>query len=113
MLFYKKVKIGQEIVNSEEFEIQKLVSGTKVTVKKGDKGVVDSKGLLHYTSGEANGMIQKIDGMKVDGYDHRNIANMVFNHLKGYFDLSDYLESYDIEEERVLDEIEAVLMDIL
>ena len=113
MLYCKKVRIGQEVVNSEEFEIQKLVSGTKVTIKKGDKGVFDSKGLLHYKSGEARGMIQKIEGIEVNGYDHSGIANRIFNRLDSYFNLSDYLNDYDIDKECVVNNIEDVLMDIL
>lgn len=109
----KKAKIGQEIQITEGFEIKKGVSGKKVEIKEGDRAIVNSDGLLQYISGNANGMLQKVDSIEVDGYDHSNIAKMLYRRLDRYFGISDYLEFNEIDESRFIEEIEDVLMDIL
>ena len=109
----KKAKIGQEIKISKGFEIAKLISGKKVEINEGDRAIVNSDGLLHYISGNAKGMIQKGYDIEVDGYDHSNIAKMIYRRLDRYFGISDYLECNEAYESRFIQEIEDVLMDIL
>ena len=53
-------KIGEEIGFNSDFEIELAFSGDKLLVKQGDKGFLDSKGMIHYTTGQARGKIQKI-----------------------------------------------------
>lgn len=107
------MKIGQEVLVKEDFKINTIVSDKVITVKEGDKGFLDSKGLMHVTTGKGRGKIVKIDDIKVKGYDHENIASMIFGRLSNYFNLDEILENEDIDSERFKEEIEDLLSDIL
>jgi len=48
-------KIGEEIGFKEGFEIESAFGGDKLQVKQGDKGFIDSRGMIHYTTGQARG----------------------------------------------------------
>lgn len=108
-----KYKIGEEIGFSQDFEIEAVFSGNKVTVKEGDRGVIDSRGNVHYTTGQARGKIQHLDNAEMKGYDHHNIAEMLFKRLKNQFMLEEHLEGYDLSEKDFIEELEDVLSDIL
>lgn len=107
------MNIGQEIVIKEDFKINATISNKVKTVKKGDKGFLDSKGLLHLINGAGKGKIINVEGVEVKGYDHENIAKMIFGRLSNYFNLDEILENEDIDIKRFEEEIEDVLMDIL
>ena len=107
------MKIGQEIIVKEDFKINTIVSDKVKTVKKGDKGYLDSKGFLHLVNGAGKGKIVNVEGIEVKDYDHENIANIIFGRLNNYFNLDEMLENEDIDSERFKEEIEDVLMDIL
>lgn len=106
------MKIGQEIIEKQEYEIEKMISKEKITIKVGDRGFADSKGNIHYTTGTGKGVIVNYD-LEVKGYDHENIAKMIYKRLNGYFRIEDLLEDEGIEVDRFIEEIEDVLMDIL
>lgn len=108
-----KLKIGQEVEITQDFEIEAELSGKKVLVKKGDRGFVDSRGRIHYTSGNAIGKIQLLKDSEVKGYDTENIAEMIFNRLKRVFDIDEFLDDYDISKDDFINEVDDVLMDIL
>ena len=107
------MKIGQEIVIKKDFKINTIISDKVKTVKKGDKGFLDSKGLLHLINGAGKGKIVNVEGVGVKDYDHENIAKMIFGRLSNYFNLDEILENEDIDSKRFKEEIEDVLMDIL
>lgn len=107
------MKIGQEIIVKEDFEINTIVSEKVKTVKKGDKGFMDSRGFLHLTTGNERGKIVKIDDIEVKGYDHRNISSIIFRRLINAYNLDELMDYEGIEEAEIIDEIEDVLMDIL
>ena len=107
------MKIGQEITVKEDFKINTTISDKVITVKKDDKGFVDSQGFLHLTTGNGRGKIVKIDDIEVRGYDHENISKMVYKRLNNAFLIEPILEYEGYEVEDILDEIEDVLMDIL
>jgi len=106
-------KIGEEIGFSQDFEIEGALSGNKATVKVGDKGYVDSRCNVHYTTGQARGKIQHLDSAEMKGYDYSNIVKMIFKRLKNEFMLDEHLEGYDINEKDFIDELEDILSDIL
>ena len=109
-----RYKIGEEIGFSQDFEIESTLSKNKVTVKAGDKGYIDSKGNVHYTSGQARGLIQRISKeIEMEDYDHHNIAKMLWNRLKSQFEIEEFLGDYDVSEKDVIEELEDVLSDIL
>ncbi|WP_353096199.1 hypothetical protein [Tissierella praeacuta] len=111
-----KYKIGQEIVITDNFEIESWLSKKKVEVKKDDRGIIDSKGFVHYTTGQARGMVQKLDweNLKIEGYDYRNIAKMVYDKLNWDFNLyDDFLDDYELEKEDFINAIEGILRNIL
>lgn len=109
----KKVfKVGQEIIVQEDFEIETSLSKNKITVKAGDKGFVDNKGFIHYTTGVARGKMHFNKELILIGHDYENIARIIFKRLDNEFELSDFLEAFDIDKKDFIDEIEDVLTDI-
>ncbi|MGL5328953.1 MAG: hypothetical protein ACRDD7_06770 [Peptostreptococcaceae bacterium] len=110
------MKIGQEIIVKEDFEVTTLIGGKALTVKKGDKAFLDSKGLANIITGEARGKVSNLynnpNKNKMDGYDHANISKLIFTRLKNYFDMEDMLNEYEIADDDIIEQIEDVLMDI-
>ena len=47
------MKIDQEVIVREDFKINTRVSERVMTVKKGEKGFLNSNGCLHLTTGKA------------------------------------------------------------
>lgn len=109
-----KYKIGEAISFSEDFEIESALGGNKLQVKAGDKGYIDSRCSVHYTSGQARGKIQSLGKeIEVNGYDHENISKMIFRRIKNEFGLAEHLEGYEISDKNVIEVIEDILSDIL
>lgn len=108
----KKYKIGQEIEFEEGFEIETF-RGRKIEVKKGDKAVVTSRGIITYLTGNARDMRQVVEGMTVEGYDHKNISKMILQRLINVFDLEVFMEYEEIGYSEMIDEMEDVLWEIL
>ena len=109
-----KYKIGEEIGFSKEFVIESALGGNKLTVKEGDRGFLDSRGHIHYTTGQARGKIHSLGKeIEVKGYDYESIAKMIFKRLKNQFMLEEHLEEYKISEKDFIAEIEDILSDIL
>lgn len=109
-----RVPIGQivRVVGNEQMSSE--LTGEVVTVKDGDTGFVDSRGIVHYTSGEAYGTVQKVYGRDVMiGYDHVNIAQMISDRLDEEFTLKSILEDQEVEYDDLLIAITEVLTDIL
>lgn len=108
-----RYKIGQEIEITEDF-ILKTVGGRELTVKAGDKAIIDSRARIKYISGQARNVMQMLEkGIEVNGYDHVNIAKMIANRLNQVFGLEEFLDDNDIAAESFEIEIEDVLIDIL
>lgn len=108
-------KAGQEVVAQKDFTIESLLGGEPIQVKEGSKAFISADGFLHHTTGTAKGKIQKLseDKFVVEGYDHENIAKLVWNKILMQCGIQDVLEDYDIDEKTVLEEIEYILLDIL
>lgn len=104
------MQIGEEIIIQEGFELEGL--NDKKQVKKGDKGFIDSHGLLHYTTGAARGKIQPIKDVELKEYDVENIAKIIMNYLN-YYPLTEMLEDYDIDKTSFRDTIAEALDEIL
>ena len=108
-----KYKIGQEIEITEDFTL-KTVGGRELTVKAGDKAIIDSRSRIKYISGQARDVMQMLGkDIEVNGYDHRNIASMILNRLNSVLGIEEFLDYNDINDDEMIDEIEDVLMDIL
>lgn len=107
------MKIGQEIVITSDLEIKTAFGEVTIPVKAGDEGYVDSSGFVHYISGKARGKIQAIKDCEVEGYDHENIAKLIFKRLDSCFHIGDRLEDYELSEKDLVNEIEDILCDIL
>ena len=107
-----KYKIGQEIEITEDFTL-KTVGGRELTVKAGDKAIIDSRARIKYISGQARNVMQMLEkGIEVNGYDHVNIAKMIANRLNQVFGLEEFLDDNDIAAESFEIEIEDVLIDM-
>lgn len=108
----KVLKIGQEIEMTEDFVIESCL-GTKVLeVKKGDKGYIDGNKLIHYTTGKARGMLQKVD-VEIKGFDYENISKIIFNRLNSSYNIKEFLDDYDLDKKEFTEEIENALIEIL
>jgi len=108
-------KIGEEIGFKDDFAIESAFGGNKLQVKQGDKGFIDSRGMIHYTTGQARGKIHSLSKeIEVNGYDHTSIAKLIFKRLNNQYGIkSDFLEDYEISEKDFIGEIEDILSDIL
>ena len=109
----KVYKIGQEIIVKKDFKINTTISEKVMTVKEGDKGFLDSKGILNLTTGKGRGKFIKINDIEVKGYDHRNISKMILQRLINEYGLDEFIEYEEIEKSEMIEEIEDVLMEIL
>lgn len=107
------MKIGQEVVVKDDFKINTTVSEKVKTVKKGDRGYIDSEGFIHITTGNCKGKILKLNDVKFKGYDYENISKMVFDRLKSSFEIEKFLIAEEIESKYLIEEIEDILRDIL
>lgn len=107
------MKIGQEVVVENDFKINTIVSDKVITIKKGDRGFLDSKGCLHLINGEGKGKIIKAKNIKLKGYDYENIAIFIYHRLNSLYGLGMMLEENEIDEDEFIEEIEDVLSDIL
>lgn len=107
------MKIGQELEVKEPFKVNTTVSDKVITIKQGDKGFIDSKGVFHLTTGNGKGKMIKINDAEMKGYDYENISKLILNRLDAVFGLESYLNDEAIEHEEFIGEIEDILMDIL
>ncbi|EPY2295890.1 hypothetical protein ACXATC_003560 [Clostridium sporogenes] len=107
-----KHKIGEMIRIKEDFEIKTAIRENTIQVKEGDTGFMDSKGMIHYLTGEARNKIQKIDDIEVKGYDYESIAKLIFKRLNIEYNICEMLENEGIEGHEFRDTIEDVLTDI-
>lgn len=108
-----KNKIGQILTIEQDFVIESAIAGNVIQVKKGDKGFIDSKGLLHYSTGEARGKIQLVKDAEMKGYDHESIATLIYKRLRNAYNLDEIIEDYDLDRDEFIDEIEDILSSIL
>lgn len=108
-----KHKIGEIVTIKEGFEIKTAIGENTIQVKKGDTGLVDSRGMIHYLTGEARDKIQKIDGVEVKGYDYESISKLIFKRLNAEYNICEMLENEGIEGHGFRDTVEDVLSDIL
>ncbi|WP_148550682.1 hypothetical protein [Paraclostridium bifermentans] len=66
-----------------------------------------------YITGNAREMRQVVEGMTIEDYDHRNIAEMIYNRLNLVYGLENFLSDEEIEYSEMIDEMEDVLCEIL
>lgn len=107
-----KYKIGQEVEIISDYEISDYLTNNKIQVKNGDKGFIDSKGNIHYTTGAARGKIHFVPNAGIEGYDIENITDLIYTRIKNQFNIKEYLDDYEIEVEDFKNEIEDVLTNI-
>ena len=107
------MKIGQEVVVEKDFKINTTNSEKVMTIKKGDRGYLDSKGRVHLTTGKGKGKIINAKNIKLKGYDHENIAVAIYHRLNSLYGLGMMIEENNIDEDEFIEEIEDVLSDML
>ena len=112
----KKVfKIGQEVEIAKDFTIETLLSETKIEVKAGSKAYVSADGCINYISGSARGRRQELDtkAFEIKGFDHENIAKMIYKKIARYMEIDSMLDDYDIDKEYLTEVIEEAIREIL
>lgn len=106
-------KIGQEVEIQEGYDMNSPLTGNIIEVKKGDKGIINGRGMVYLTTGEGRGKLHKVcDKEEIKGYDYGNIAKKVLNRLIGEYGLDEFLDGYDIPKEELIYSIEEELKDI-
>lgn len=107
------MKIGQEIKFKENFEIEAIISKTKLEIKEGDRALITRSGFKVLT-GEAKGKTLCFnDYEEAKGYDYSNISKLIFNRVNREFGLKMLFEDEGIDIENFIEEIEDLLIDIL
>ncbi len=107
-----KFKIGQEIIIDENHTIQSRLTNKITWIREGDKGFIDSNGNIHYTTGDARGKIAPYTRKEnLQGYDIQNVAKIIYKRLDAEFNISDFVDVYDIEKQDVLDILENSLIE--
>lgn len=105
-----KYKIGQILVLNTDIEVERALSRKKVVIPKGNKIIVGADKLAHHIS---NGMIQPFpEGTEFEGYNTTDLAKYLVRFLKIRFPLVDMMESYDVDEKELRDEIEIAFDEI-
>lgn len=103
-------KIGQILTSKEDVEVEKALSGEKVTIPKGNKIIIGADKLAHHIR---NGMMQPLpENSEVKGYDASGIAEYLYIYLRNHFEIDEMLEGYDDTKERFMEEIEYALEEI-
>lgn len=109
----RRIEIGAELEVKEPLKINTTTSDKVMTIKSGDRGFIDSKGILHLTTGKCKGKIVKVNHVDMKGYDHENISRIILNRLNAVFGLEEYLLEENIDFKEIIQEIGDVLKDIL
>ena len=103
-------KIGQILTSNTDVEVEKVLSGEKVVIPKGNKIIIGADKFAHHIR---NGMIQPLqEGTEVKGYDAKGIAEYLYTKLRGHFEIDEMLENYDCTKKEFISEIEWYLNDI-
>ena len=110
-----EVKIGQELVAQQNYEVNGFSDEEPIKVKAGSKAVVNANGYIEHTTGSARGKIQMLNeaNFKIRGSDIQNIAKMILDRLKYSCEFGTVMEDYDLEEKYVLEQIECELDRVL
>lgn len=103
-------RIGQILTSNKDIEVEKVISGEKVIIPKGNKVIVGADNFAHYIR---NGMIQTFsEGTEIKGYDTNGLAEYLYIYLRNHFYIDEMLEEYDDSKERFIEEIEYALEEI-
>lgn len=103
-------KIGQIITSNEDVEIEKVLSGEKVIIPKGNKIIIGADKFAHHIK---TGMIQPLQNdSEVKGYDTEGIAEFLFMWLRSHLPIEEMLENYDYTKEDLKEELEWALEEI-
>lgn len=109
-----KYEIGQEVEATKEAIIYSPLTNTAIAIRKGDKGFVDSRGSIHYTTGDAKGkIVDSIDVKDLHDYDNVNISKMIVERLMQEYEMKEFMDGYKVSPADMMGTIEDVLMDIL
>ena len=103
-------KIGQILTSKEDVEVEKALSGEKVTIPKGNKIIIGADKLAHHIR---TGMMQPLpEDSEIHGYDASGIAEYLYTYLRNHFEIDEMLEYCDDTKERFMEEIEYALEEI-
>lgn len=103
-------KIGQILTSKIDTEVEKSLSGQKVTIPSGNKIIIGADCLAHHIK---NDMIQPLgNNAEVNGYDTNGLAEYLYISMKSRFPFKEMMEDFDITEKEIKDEIEFALEEI-
>lgn len=104
-------KIGQIVTANQDVELERVISGEKLTIPKGSKVIVGADKLVHHFV--YPNMIQPISKVvQIEGYDADGLATYLFHQLKYQFPIEEFCNDYDISERSFCDEIAYQLREI-
>ena len=105
-----KYKIGQILTSNAETVVEKVLSGEKVIIPKGNKIIIGADKLAHHIR---DGMMQPLaDGSEVKGYDSSGLAEYIYICMKAHLPITEWMEDYEISKNEIVEEIEDALDEI-
>lgn len=103
-------KIGQILTSECDVEVEKVLSGDKVIVPKGNKIIIGADNMAHHLR---NGMIQPLgENIEVKGYDTKGISKFIFSWISRFYPIDEMLEDYEVDEKEFKSEMECALEEI-
>ena len=103
-------KVRQILTSKEDVEVEKALSGEKVTIPKGNKIIIGADKLAHHIR---TGMMHPLpEDSEIHGYDASGIAEYLYTYLRNHFEIDEMLEEYEDTKERFMEEIEYTLKKI-
>lgn len=102
-------KIGQILTAKADIEIERALSGEKVTVPKGSKVIIGADKLAHHLR---NGIVQGVGSATVKGYDADGLAEYLYTMLSSRYDLDYYLEGMDCTKHDFMESIAEHLKEV-
>jgi len=110
-----KIRALKVVEMQQDFEVSNM-SKEKLTVLKGTKGRVNSRGNVKLLEGELRGKLlpRTMFDFEVEGIDFNQLSQLIFQRLDYYLpSFDEYMDDYEIEKKDVINEIEAMLYDEL
>lgn len=101
--------IGQVQELTQDCEVERGLSGTKITLPKGTKAIIGADKFAHWEDGS----IQPLgENDVVKGYSASGLASWIGMWLLENLPLREMLKKFDVESTKFVDEIEAALEDL-
>lgn len=104
------LRMGEILVAKENLTAEVEGSKRKEIISKGSMAIIGFDKRLHHYNGNTSSLDE--EAVKLEGYCASGLASYICDKLKTKIPLEDMLESYEIPEINLIDEIAFILMEI-